>query len=351
MASEHAVMDLLFRASAFETSDHLLVLSAVKPGQRARDKLKIDSGRLPGEVPPDVFARLRDWRWTSSAFEKDPQSMLSLYAGMLSPLLTIAPRAHDRRESLLGMHRLFEGLRADRAVMPTLCDAYMYTSYGSRRDKHDAKATIHGLFAGSCGGQHRAHVRDAPVRKDRPTILVCLDWFNSEPRDVPLLRPIIKQLRKRFRLVAMSSRERSTSKARPSSTNGNRCPSKGWYWPIIEKHRSDEAGHRLLPVCGNGAVVGGAGFGSAGADSSDDPGPSREQPVSRHGCRDLRGRRDRRSIAVHGEDRDDTRGAARYVMRATRSCLRSQTIDDHPEVIKIAVPAMLCKLNAPFMAA
>jgi hypothetical protein len=44
-------------------------------------------------------------------------------------------------------------------------------------------------------------------------------------------------------------------------------------------------------------------------------------------------------------------GAARYVMRHDAVMPEIQTIEEHPEVVKIAVPAMLCKLNANFMRA
>jgi hypothetical protein len=99
LASEHAVMDLLFRASAFETSDHLLALGAIK-SEVSVQHITIESGPALAKFLLTyslVSALAMDFERT---FEKDPQAIsLALYAGMLSPLLTIAPEAHDRRES------------------------------------------------------------------------------------------------------------------------------------------------------------------------------------------------------------------------------------------------------------
>jgi hypothetical protein len=42
--------------------------------------------------------------------------------------------------------------------------------------------------------------------------------------------------------------------------------------------------------------------------------------------------------------------SARYTMRSD-AVFPEPLVEDHPEIVRIAIPAMLCKLNAPFMAA
>ena len=48
---------------------------------------------------------------------------------------------------LLGLHKIFVDINVPDAVLPSLSDAYMYCSYGIRKDKHAMKATVHKLFA------------------------------------------------------------------------------------------------------------------------------------------------------------------------------------------------------------
>jgi hypothetical protein len=350
LASEHAVIDLLFRASAFETSDHLLALGAIKSDVSIQH-IRIESG-------PALAKFLLTYSLVSALqmdFEKtlsmDPQISLGLYAGMLSPLLVIHPEAHNRRESLLAIHHIFKDCKLPDEIMPTLCDAYMYTSYGTRPDKHDAKAMIHGLFARLVADNNIAlPTFDHVERKERPTILICLDWFNSAHAMFRCYAPIIRQLRARFRLVAMS--------APGSIDEEGKAEFDEWFPVSIEKVILSEVVDKILEIAPDIIYYPSVGMSPWWVATASvrlapvqvitlgHPATTRSPAIDYVLC-------DEGSIgdpALFSEEIVTyPNGSARYVMRNDADLPEPVIEEAEPAVVKIAVPAMLCKLNAKFM--
>jgi HMW1C N-terminal len=217
LAAEHAILDLVFRASAFGSSDHLLAIVSDgvteadgKPGFRVSDGMQLVKFLMTHSLRSGFNMNVRE------TFQKNPQAMLALWAGMISPLLTVSKDASARREALLGMHEVFKDAAAGPTNLLTLSDAYMYTSYGLREDKHAPKATIHRAMArmlkmagveGPSRGQLKVS-RSADLSKSRaglkPTLLICLDWFNCLHAMYRCYAPAIRQLKRDFRLVGMS---------------------------------------------------------------------------------------------------------------------------------------------------
>lgn len=350
LAAEHAVLDLLFRASAFGNSDHLLALVSANPSADAT-KLRMDDG---GALMKFLLTHslLSGFSLNfETVFRRDPQVMLALYAGMASPLLTVTTQAHLQREKLLGMHEIFADCELTNPVIPTLSDAYMYTSYGTRRDKHAAKATIHRLFANMLVKNHVALPIFGPQRrKERPTILVALEWFGSNHAMYRCYAPAMRQLRKRFRLVAMCTslvideagkqefdewleiKPESLILSQLVATIDAIAPDVIYYpslgmapwWVAL-------ASVRLAPVqvmsVGHPASSHSPAMDFVLCDESaiGDPTLFTEQ------------------IITYPD------GSTPYVMRPDAD-LPEPRLDDHPQVVRVAVPAMLCKLNAEYMA-
>ncbi len=214
-ASEHAIIDVAFRASLHGSSDHGLGWAATNVEEVDRNKMKFGDGSALIKFLLTYSMRSGFTLNFRETFVRSPQQLFCLWAGMISPLITTSVVAMERREELLGLHELFSDVRASDAVLPTLSDAYMYTSYGLRADKHEAKATISRILARRVSEMpdalpskkqlaRRRH-RGLQIDKSggKPTVLVCCEWFTSHHAMFRCYAPIIRQLRGRFRLVGM----------------------------------------------------------------------------------------------------------------------------------------------------
>lgn len=360
-ASEHAMTDIVFRASVFETSDHALASAASNTTEMDKAKLQFSNGSALVKFLLTYSMRSAFGLNFGQTFSRSPQMLFSLWAGMISPLLTTAQAAFDRREELLGLHGLFADVEVTDPVLPTLSDAYMYASYGVRPDKHDLKRTVHAIMARALRkrkvqvpsaeslAQRRRMALADPSR--RPTILVCLEWFSGHHAMYRCYAPIIRQLRQRFRLVAMA-RERDVDAVGIGEFDEfipvpvdhlqlgvivdsiNRVapdiiyyPSLGMamWWVML-------ASVRLAPI----QVM------TLGHPSSSRS-PAMDYVICEDGAIGDPALFSERIVQI-------PYGSARFVMRPD-AVMPAITRDDRPDTVQIAVPAMLCKLNAPFMQA
>jgi hypothetical protein len=357
LASEHAVTDLLFRASAFETSDHMLAQIAEAPAGE-KNKVKAKDGAAVLKFLLTYSLRSSFALNFDETFRRSPQAIFALYAGMISPLLTTAVQAQDRREALLGMHSIFADVRPSDGVLATMSDAYMYTSYGIRRDKHGAKATMHAMLARM---MHERGValpsnKDLAARREntvatgeKPTILICLEWFTSNHAMFRCYAPIIRQLRTRFRLVGMCIASSIDEPAKAELDEWHEInpenlvlsdlvarigkiapdivyyPSVGMalWWVAL-------ASVRLAPV----QVM------TLGHPASSHS-PAMDYVLCDEGAIG--------DPALYTEKIVEyPNGSCRFVMRPDAE-FPEPLVEDVPDVVRIAVPAMLCKLNATFM--
>lgn len=360
-ASEHAVADLLFRASTFETSDHMLAHLASNPAETDPSKMHIADGAGLVKFLLTYSMRSSFGLNFEQTFKRSPQIMFSLWAGMISPLLTTAVQAQDRREELLGLWPVFEGVTLSDAVLPTLSDAYMYTSYGLRRDKHDAKGLIHRLFAKMLRDRGiklpddkviRSRRHNRPNAAGRPTLLICVEWFTGLHAMFRCYAPIIRELRARFRLVGMSraSDIDDTGKAEFDEwieVPGANLDLGALVRTIVSDVRPDIIYYPSLGMAMWWTIMASVRLAPIQMMTLGHPASSRSPCLDYVICEDG-------SIgdpALFTEKIVTMPAAsARFVMRQDAQFPEPLT-DDHPEVVRIAVPAMLCKLNARFMAA
>lgn len=207
IAAEHAALDTVFRLSVFGTADHLLPHVASGDVRVETEDVKFhNSGSLAKFL---LVYSLRSGFMLNfdETFGKAPRITLALWVGMLTHLLTVDTMAHGRREHLLGLYNVFNDVEMPDYLMSALSDMYMYTSYASRADKHDAKALVHKLFRRmltSRGLVPLPQAAKARKLKERPTMLIAIDWFSSMHAMYRCYAPSLRQLRKRFRLVGMS---------------------------------------------------------------------------------------------------------------------------------------------------
>lgn len=357
-ASEHAIMDVCFRQSAYGTSDHLLAQLATMPGEEVDvRKLRFENGASLVKFLVTYSLRSSFDMDFEATFKKQPQLIFSLWAGMLSALLTIHPKAQERHEFLLGLHHLFADVIPSPAVLPSLSDAYMYTSYALRSDKHDAKATIHRIFARFLDHHQVAMPRIDRVlgrrkikdRRDKPVILVCCEWFGSQHAMYRCYAPIIKQLRDRFYLVGMSRSTDIDDIGKATFDEWREVPSENLILAKLIAEVTEIAPDMIYyPSLGMAlwwVVLASVRLAPIQFMTLGHPASSRSPCMDYVVCEEG---------AIAEPELFSEKvvtmpfGSARYVMR-TDAVLPEPLREDLPAVVRVAVPAMLCKLNARFM--
>ena len=143
-------------------------------------------------------------------FKKSPQILFPLYVGMLAHLMTLAHTAQERREMLHTLSGSFDDVQMQDNALPMLADAYMYTSYGLGPRRHEFKGLVHRLCARMIA-QHNVALptKDQLLNRRlkhpaKPVMVIPLDWFTSLHAMYRCWVPAIRQLRQHFRLIAFS---------------------------------------------------------------------------------------------------------------------------------------------------
>ena len=200
-AGEHAIVDQLFRASAFGTSDHLLPQMSADPSEK-------DASKITFNDPAGLAKFMLTYSLGSGfamnfeeAFRKNPNATFFLYVGMLTAMISYDKTSHDRRELLLGISDVFEGVVLSDNLMAALSDAYMYCSYADRPDKHRIKKLIHQLYVRLIYAHGFEDAKPKAAKLTKPTVLVPVEWFTSLHAMYRCYAPLIRQLRTRFRVV------------------------------------------------------------------------------------------------------------------------------------------------------
>lgn len=203
LAAERAVIECLFQTSGFGGSD--FVFSLVPEDAEGVNKylllFSVDS-----ELPLDLEQIFRD----------SPQETLGLYLSLLGHGQVMTPRADAMREKLLTYAPYFEQTTLSANLYNALCGAYMHCSYAHSKDKHAPKRMLHKMVrqtleANIPGGLPHF---GPPVRKEKPTIVVILEWWNSKHAMFRTYAKSIQQLRQRFHIIGMRPGTESDQAAR-----------------------------------------------------------------------------------------------------------------------------------------
>jgi hypothetical protein len=352
LASEHAIMDLLWRASAFRNSDFMLAQVSSQTDPENPASITILDG--PGLAKFLLTYSLRSGFMLNfeQTFRKSPQSTFSLWAGMISPLLTVAKQAHERRELLLGMHEIFADVTLTDAILPTLSDAYMYTSYGSRRDKHAAKRTVHLLMASMLA---KRGVVIPPLSAEvlrvveRPTIVLCLEWWTSLHAMYRCYAPIVQQLRSKFRLVAFSQAAAIDEVGKQSFDEWHEVPAdKLVFGDLMNRIAAIKPDIIYYPSLGMAmwwVMMASIRLAPIQMMTLGHPASSHSPVMDYLLC-------DEGAIGDHSLVTEKVveypNGSARFIARPDAQWPQP-LVDDAPNTVHIAIPAMLCKISAPFV--
>ena len=351
IASEHAIIDLLFRASAFGTSDHMLPQMAADPTEKDSAKIKFKDSNGVAKYMITYSMRSGFAMNFEEAFSRNTQTMFSLYIGFLTMMVALSQSAQDRREQLLGMPELFKDIDLSEQMISSMSDAYMYCSYAYREDKHALKGIIHNLYAKMMVSKGFKEPKFMKNKKPKPTILVPVEWFTSLHAMYRCYAPVMRQLRTKFKLIGIG-RPHAIDKAAEKEFDGwITIPEDGLVLThIIDKMLMVKPDIIYYPSLGMDLIwVALASIRLAPIQMMTLGHPASSQSPAMDYVICEKGEVGKKSLFTEQIVELPENALFRFVMRLDAE-LPEPYVDENPDVIKIAIPAMVLKLNATFLA-
>lgn len=189
LCNERNVIDTIFQASIYANSDfHVGLLTETTPHINKFLLLQSINSGLNFDY--------------AAVFKEHPQETLGLWMSLVGYGQVFNPVGDVRREKLLDCWRFFEGCVVPPALLNTLTGAYMHCSYGHGKDKHALKKTLHKIMRNTIKVEEVA--AGPRLRKDKPKILICMEWWHRYHAMYRSYARSIAQLRKDFHVVGMS---------------------------------------------------------------------------------------------------------------------------------------------------
>ena len=352
LAAEHAIIDMLFRCSAFGNSDHMMPQMSADPTEKDQTKIKFKDSAGLAKYMLTYSMRSGFLMNFEEAFKKNPQVMFPLYVGFLTSMVALSQDAHDRRELLLGMPHLFKDISLTDQLISSMSDAYMYCSYGQRADKHDFKGLVHDLYAKMMFANGFTVPKFSRSKGKKPTILVPVEWFTSLHAMYRCYAPVIRQLRTKFKVIGMGRPHAIDKDAKKEFDGWIEVPEENIALStLVEQIKRVKPDIIYYPSLGMDLIwVALASVRLAPIQMMTLGHPA----SSRSPCIDY-------VICEEGDIADPALFTEKiielplgslfhFVMRLDAE-LPEPTVEETPEVIKIAIPAMVLKLNATFLSA
>src|SRR5258706_11163927 len=180
------LLDTLFQASVYSNADYHIGLLTEKT-QHPNKFLLLHSINSALQL---------DW---AKIFKAHPQEMLGLWLSMIGHGQVFNPAGDARREKLFALAPYFENCQVPAVLLNTLTGAYMHCSYGHGKDKHALKRVLHKMLRNTIQVQE---VEPGPrPRKDKPKLVICMEWWHRRHAMYRSYARSIQQLRKRFHLI------------------------------------------------------------------------------------------------------------------------------------------------------
>lgn len=179
MMNLHRWMAALFAASSFKHADHVIT-SLNQAGEAQTHPLRFEGSNFykfcmmyfPDSNIPLQPEPLWNYKRKASA---------ALFLAMLSPRMAVSEQSHAKKEQLLAWlpDRLAE--LDDLSGLPEniIHDVYMHCSYADLPEKHAIKGSLNEHLRRSLYKKGLRDIATAPPEREKPVMLVVLEWFNS----------------------------------------------------------------------------------------------------------------------------------------------------------------------------
>jgi len=198
-------LSALFAASPFVNCDHILKsLNFLGPGApefhvSEQDLVKFCILYSPeSEIPLDAELL---WR-------QNKKLAAALFTALLSPRFLGSPAAHSKREALLAWlpGHLEEIETLDLLPLGILHDVYMHCSYADQPGRHEIKRPINRLIRRKLDALGLSRVPPIPARtsKEKPIMLVLLEWFSGGHSIYRTHSRTLEAARRHFNVVAVA---------------------------------------------------------------------------------------------------------------------------------------------------
>lgn len=350
LSIDHATLDAIFEVSAFGTADY--VAAQVQLDQENRDLSKAQFSSHSQLAKFLLFWSTRSAHGVRfEELSKAPDLTLPLWLGLLAYATATHDVAHERREALVDYASAYAEADLPGYALGTLSDAYMHCSYMARADKHAVKPALVSLVRKLLDGAiDEVKITAKREITKRPTIVIPMEWSISVHAMHRCYGPSIESLRDRFRLVAFARTSKMDDEARRIFDEVVPVPEGDFkvadlarqvreaspdliYYPSIGMSAwwTSLAAFRLAPIqamtLGHPATSGSTAidYVVCEEDVLTDPALFLE-----------------RCILTPSR-------ATRYMERLDAKWPET-SIREHPDQIIVAVPAMIAKLNAPYLA-
>lgn len=255
LAANHPTFHSLFRVSAFRDTDYLLNLIGKRS---ATDPARVEfSGAA--EVPKFLLC----WSLESSvdfAFDELATTMPEYVSAALVGILGIGgihtKKAYERKCELLKKAALIEAVPAHESMVVPMCDVYMHCSYVDVPWKHEIKKVLNRQFRRLIEQKMAEHNLSFEERftltpKDRPTIVIPVEWFGSHHAMYRCYAPSIRQLREHFRVVCIA---RETDVDEVSEKEFDKCvrmqPEKSSIFDLVQTVQAENPDIIFYPSIG-----------------------------------------------------------------------------------------------------
>lgn len=202
----HRWVAVIFGASPFGNADHVLHLLNLN-GFDDRNRITLDDRNLLKFCllySPDSAIPLQP----EVLWNKHKGLAASLFIALLSPRIVISTQAHAKKEELLAWlpDHLSEVILDD-FPLGIVHDVWMHCSYADRKDKHAIKGAINRLVRNKLLKEGFSDVATPPPVRDRPLMLVIVEWFHSRHSIYRTHSLSLEALKARYRLVGISLNE------------------------------------------------------------------------------------------------------------------------------------------------
>lgn len=208
LAAHHATFHSVFRVSSFKNTEYLLALI----GKRQADNPAAVKFEGACEMPKFLLCWSLESEFNFS-FDELAKSMPEFIAAALVGILGIGgihtKKAYDRKCELLKLAHLIDAVPPHEQMVVPMCDVYMHCSYVDVPWKHDIKKNLNRQFRRLLESKTEQYgktitERFTLTRKERPTIVIPVEWFGSHHAMFRCYAPSIRQLREHFRLVCIA---------------------------------------------------------------------------------------------------------------------------------------------------